>query len=1303
MADNGNSTVPPVPPRRTKRKIKTAPIALSVASSGATEATKHDVTVQQKHSPPPLSPPPEICRRNKSRSAVETSQPQCDTAASCPRAESVSEQHHRTVDTTTDVIDAKSTGSRDDTISASENSATGDNVNDDPVPKSTAPKPAFLPSLDVTSSKRRALDKYPPLFFTLHDFEDVMSSTYEYNRADFANVSSANVVDLHDKESSTAPMLNVDNDVCFRVTTTNHPFEKCPGRWRDPFDDVDFAQKLDDYRFEDSTNESDRMDVKNSSGSDICDDNDNPDCRAGTKVRFAIESPNPSTSEYDLNAKIDVLCDSSRSCKSILCDEQAGEQSTASSVKSPEIREKFADIKDCGGNSRDKSCTSNNERGNSATRENDVSLADRNKADTILKTTPQMYFDDRNNDVNCEKIRENDPDLISWNEHVNDEALKIDEKNIPTSVKTITSERYAAKQKDENKMLNASSEITENGCCSRDKSLEAYRGEKVNATEIIEKVTQQEKTIFLEKSSADIKEKHAAENENVFVFNESVQNFSNNHTDDNVEQHNSEVESRVRRISIDSLADKSLRMKETLQLSIEENTETSDFLDSKNKREELSPSEEILAKNVPVKIRRNSFLETMLSDDSADIPINCAVICKQTPPKMDKEISTLNELANKVGEFDADIIKESERLCDFGNVIKTTANQVSKDSKETVTKNAGDVKNDVLNELLCNFSNIKLKIVSPENKKPASKISDDGSIVRSKGEKSENPNSQMFKKCQGEVYNVPINVKLVNIENDATIVEKTAKEEEFIKIKVEAKPPNLKNDRRSAANDEKIANNTNIEGTKREELFCNIKGKIIKNSSLNIKVDEAASDIKSEETCVKIKTEETFISAKNSDDAKRRGSKKPRNICAPKTILKKTSAECERQQTSKFQERIPIGAPATMNKIFDSRELETMMDASRRSGPKGGRIRETASGETHDRGGKKTDEELNADDEADVDRRRIASRSALALVETTTGSSDKCAIARKTISVIPCNNNDNNRAVTPVANVSNDQLPRDVVTITPGKVRSFVKYYEIRGDVTTVERHSKINDREKVARCKSTKSQAVSVAARNPQRPEVITEKKGKASGGRSLKSNDGDVLGTTFNKAQSSTFASMVPEHLSDISVCETTEMESKVTKEHEKTSSYVSDKEHMPLAKVSAKKSVQFLGGFTVIQSETFDANEPTTVAADHEANASGKRKAPGIPRSRDFDGCQKLVRKITKMERLPEDTERSSFQQRTTVAQVSEAKQFLVVSFNQIHLITIVVILCLSFTDSRLCAFNKSVVYFMSTSICIFLMSR
>jgi hypothetical protein len=339
-----------------------------------------------------------------------------------------------------------------------------------------------------------------------------------------------------------------------------------------------------------------------------------------------------------------------------------------------------------------------------------------------------------------------------------------------------------------------------------------------------------------------------------------------------------------------------------------------------------------------------------------------------------------------------------------------------------------------------------------------------------------------------------------------------------------------------------------------------------------------------------------------------------------------------------------------MNKIFDSKELDTS-----RSSLRDGRVHETASRETHDRGGKKTDEEVNADDGVDVDRKRIASRSALALVENTTGSSDKCAIARKTISVTPCNNNDNNRAVTPVANVSNDQSSRDVVTITPGKVRSFVKYYEIRGDITTAERHSKINDREKVARCKSTKSPAAPVAARNPQRPEVITEKKGTASGGKSIKSNNDDVLRTTFNKAQPSMFASMVPEHLPDISICKITEMKPKVTEEYEKTGSCVSDKEtHKPLAKVSAKKSVQFLRGFTVIDSKTFDGNESTIstmVVADYEANASRKRKAPEIPRLRDFDDCEKLVREITKMEKLP-DTEKSSFQQRETVAQVSKA---------------------------------------------------
>lgn len=1223
MADNENSTEPPVPPRRTKRKIKIAPIE-PLASKTATETTNDIAISQQKRPPPPPPPPslPEKCQRNNF-GYLENHQPQCDTVANCPRVKS--EQHHcksRVIGTTSDIIEAKP---YDNTTFARDNSTS--KSADDLIPKPILSKPF----LSYVASKK-AVDKYPSLFFTLHDFENVVSDTWSRNDS----VNSEDSQNLYKEELSKAHMLDDDGDVCFRVTTTNLPFQKCLDSWKDPLDDGDFVRKFDDCRFEDSTNENDRINHKRLFDHDVFDNNnDDSKCRIGTKVRFVIESPNSSPSKRDSDVKSGVPCNSSQSYESILDDdEQAGEQSASISVKLTEIREEFTDVKNCD-DMRDKSYTSSVEKGNFAMGEDDPFIpADANKVDAKLKTIP-TYCDDRNN-VNREKICE-DSDLTSWNVQASDEILETGKENIITLVieKTIISKEYDPKQMDQG---NTSSEVSENVHCFTDKSLEtAYRIEE--AAKITQKIHEEETMFLRKKKSDDIKKKCVAKNENIF-FDESPQNFLDKYNDD--ESH--------KNISTDDFISQFVQIEQTRRFPKENEEENNSSVDSKNNHEIVSPSKDIFVKNVPVKVRRNSFLETMLSDDFTDISMNCAIISATTSTSIDEELSDPNKSLNKKGELETDIT--TEHLRDFCNAteINTKNQTVLKNSKrmeekfvkissvkstQSENKSASDVKNEVLNELLCNFNNIKLKIVSPENKKSVTKIEDDENISSSiaidntisKGKE----NAFKFEKSRNNVCSVPSNTKAIDV-NDDIIVEEIVKED-LMKMKIKERPQDFKND--TSAISEKIAKNKLIEIENKSS--CDIKNKIVKDNS-KIKIDKTSSEnIKSEESSIKTSSEKISEKTKSASESNREH-KKSRDIRMLKTILKKTNVECERQQANKFQKRIPIGAPTTMNKIFDSKEFKV----TRNNSLENSRKCEKASREIHIRGEEKTDKVI-ADDEADDDRRKIANRSALALVEDTMSSDDKCAIARKTISVNPCNNNDNNRAVTPVANVSNDQSFRDVVTITPGKVRSFVKYYEIRSDTTTVERHSKINDREKVARRKFTKNQAVPIAARNSQRPEVT---KGMKGGDRSVKSNDCDLPRTTSNKIQLSTFAPRILEKPLNNPVCKTTQVESK-TKEYEKNSSHMSDKETRALfTKTGAKKSVQFLGGFTVIHSKTLGKDE----SAGTIVNTLRKRRAPGVPPSQNCDDCddQKFVREIAKSEILP-NVEKDSLQPREAVTQV------------------------------------------------------
>lgn len=1200
-----------MPPRRTKRNSKKpAPIT-------STEVTKDDARSRQNR---PLQPPlPKKCQRNKSRSTVEDLCSRCDIAASCSKVESVK---NRDVDIATDTISA-----------TREIPSRIGKANDDTIPaKSVALKP-LLSSFKLASSKRNTLNKYPPLFFTLHDFEDVMSG--DRDKKIFAPPSAS-----LEKKSSTAQILNDENDICFRVTTTNLPFEKCLDSWRGSFDN-EFTEKFDNYQF-DNENESDRTNVERLSNCNDSSRNDDFEHRTGTKVRFVIDSQNHSKHNGSDNVKIHVPCDSLQSGESIFDNEKASEQSVAASfIKLTEIREEFTDVKDSGDNLRDKSCASSAEKRNPATREGPFMLTDANKLDMKLKTIPQSYYDDING-----KIHKEDSNFISRNEPVSNENLG--NENITT---TITKKEIimSDKQIDRSETLDAFSEIAKSVRHLTDKSLEVVcSNEEANAAKITKKNKHREEEILLKKTDNNIKEKCIIKNEEIFV-NESLPTFLNNCDND----------------KLNILTDE-FRIEETRRSPTKEYKEKNNFVDSKYNREEASPSKKNFTKNV--KIKRNSFLEAMLSDDSTDTSTNCAITTKTnlvSPINMDEKISTLNESTNKVRE--PDIAKKSEYVCNSYNKTTKVNMENQKNSKmqekivkvsntdvksmQSENKNACDVKNDVLNELLCNFNNIKLKIVSPENKKPAMKIDgeDDKNISRSIA-----IDNGIFKKKEGStsleisesgVCDISISAKIIDVNNDTTIVEKTGKED-LTKINVKERFQDLRNSACNPAIDKKIIEKKDIEVIKFNEA-CNIKNKTVKDDSVKKMIDENNSNIRSEEICVKReKIEETSEGIKSADEVKRE-SKKLRDIRAPKTILKNKSVECEQQRMNKFQNRIPIGAPATMNKIFDSREFEAIAVASR-SLEKNER-KHLTSKQTRSHSKEKTDDgEIIMASEADDDddRRRVANRSTLALLDDTKGSDDKCAIARKTTSIIPCNNNDNNRAVTPVVNISNDQSSRDVVTITPGKVRSFVKYYEIRGDATTVERHSKINDREKVTKRKSTKSQAPSVVAGNSQ-PEIITEREETKNGGRNIKSNS--TLETSSNEIQFSKIAAKIPKDSADDSIHKTARAESKVTKGHDKNDSNVIDRKTCaPLAKTGAKKSVQFLGGFTVIHSETFDGNESAGIVTDYDANALRKRRAPGIPPSRDSDGCQKLVRELKKSEKLP-DVEKSSFQRREAVAQV------------------------------------------------------
>lgn len=1059
---------------------------------------------------------------------------------------------------------------------------------------------------------------------------------------------------------------NDDENVCFRVTTTSLPFERCLERWRSPFD-VEFAMRFEDYRFEGNTDGNARMNDRRPPAHDISDSNEDSDCRLGAKVRFAIESPSSSTSEFDTDVKSAAQCASSRNCEPILEEEPDNRgYSVASSLELAETRDERVDGTDRGNNPQGKPCTPSAGESNAAAGE-DGSPTPANARKTV-ELRPRC--EDEDNNVNREETRKGDFNSISWNKRVSGEKRGVgEEKIMPAETgKAIMSGGNAEKQADQSQMLNASPEITENTYRATEKSSATARG--IEEAKITLRRTEREEEVPSTKASDDIREKPIAKNEKLLI-GESARDVlnrldgDNGHLDDSCDE----------RIFVDDLARRvSLGSEETRRSPTDEKKETSGCWSPENNRERISPSDG--AKSVSVKVRRDSFLETMLTDHSTDHAIIDSII---PSPSTDEEVSVPHELRNKARESNTEIARGSARSrgsngttwnVDVGNPDvpknskgtkgRTTAVVSVGDIKPTQSesKSAGDAKNDVLNELLCNFSSIKLRTVSPETKGAAkTQTSNDESLVLPVAINDRIADDRLDAGFQARARErsrdesrgvLTISARTISTEADgeATIAGEVAREEVAADTKIKGPSRSLKGDTRDPVFGEEVARCNTAETTRLEVASRDVE--IARDPCAKAKLgEEEASGVKSNESrSAKTSTGDTSEGAEGaSREVKPRRS---RDVRAPKTILKKPSAECERR-ASEFQKRIPIGAPTTMNKIFDSRELETITcTSSRGSSLEGGEVRGGATSRaTRGRGDeKKTDEEVIADDVADVER-RLASRPALALKN----SGDKCAIARKiTTSATPCNNNDNNRAVTPVA-VSNDQSPRDVVTITPGKVRSFVKYYEIRGDAIT-EEHLEINGGERVARRKSTKSPpatAPTVAARSSQRPEVTTARKETGGGESLLRSHDSPPLASHGELDLLTFVTSRVPrDPHGSLAVGETTGAGSMVTKERERND--VFDREtRAQHARAGAKKSVQFLGGFTVIHSTSFDEDESAGTAADYHASSSRKRRAPGRPPSRDSDVLhQGLVREVAKSDKSP-DAEESSFQRREVAAQV------------------------------------------------------
>lgn len=198
-----------------------------------------------------------------------------------------------------------------------------------PSPRSETRSPATLPSLDSTASgydsedanaKPRSIlskrsrsnspfekpaepNKYPPLCFTYQDYQMVMEESKPSKSSDKAFEENADVSIFMENVTFNNPR----EEIYFRVTTTSRPFEKCLEDWNkyDAFADDSNEEHSDLFIFENYLDRSNKLNARPhllyteefSSGPE------NSACteRSTTRVRFLIESPSTSTPDADLD------------------------------------------------------------------------------------------------------------------------------------------------------------------------------------------------------------------------------------------------------------------------------------------------------------------------------------------------------------------------------------------------------------------------------------------------------------------------------------------------------------------------------------------------------------------------------------------------------------------------------------------------------------------------------------------------------------------------------------------------------------------------------------------------------------------------------------------------------------------------------------------------------------------------------------------------------------------------------------------------------------------------------------------
>ncbi|XP_014614661.1 PREDICTED: uncharacterized protein PF11_0213-like [Polistes canadensis] len=845
--------------------------------------------------------------------------------------------------------------------------------------------------------RKKEFNKYPPLFFTLDDLRNVITddnSTIE-NRSEETSIEEnpiKNVTGIEskvekevDENSFVDNNITMENEICFRVTPTNFPFEKCLDRWKTSLEEnEEFGiEDRNSFIFENYIDRSNRLNVRRSRSSmcyDIIetDGNNIIEEHTATKVRFVIESPSSSSTPDDLDDDSFPNVSNEETSELSINNHQLNQSDTQIFDKADLFGDvPFGSLLNKKNNTNENSeiiCrTVNLIKDNLESENNQMKSSNEdNKSDEFTSDNTLSLFSD-----NCFTEKEIDEFKIEHN--CSSQKLSMNFENIKNNKENENVDYILENNQnildDQNDQLHSKKELNKN------------ERRKICLTESVRSFMNDDSLVWDE---SDEDEDETFIDSNCLKLDTSVEVQSEDSSVTRIEESKEEEGRRGSILTVPSFQESNDKM---MMMIVDDSTSKETMNNNNNN-----------SKPVPVNVRRNSFLETMLTGGEIRSNwMNCEIV--ETHPKNNRS-NSIEELNN---QRDSNLLKLNKQQNVGNNDKNSLLNEKRMIEDDDIISN---VKNNVLNELISNFSTIKLRSVMKDDDKFKSKYSLNNveSVISDKKDKIEE---------EVEELEVEINGKKDDVTDDDDDEDKkkmiTANQ-----IAVERIQAEIKETRQLDEQMMMMTKNKNSEIRKKNFEF-DLNHTYIKDSKIIIN-----NDIEDNlSSCVReiiVGNEQVMkINMIDDDDDLDETIRNEKELDLKKIMKKtnhRTKYDDDYDDDDDLDETIRNEKELDLKKIMKKKNHRT-----------------------------KYDDDYDDDDDS-VD--------------------NKCAIIREKTPIVitHCNNDDNNRAITTPVDLSNDQSLADhdeTLTIIPGSVKNFVKYYEIiRQEKTTAFEDSKINDRKKM-------------------------------------------------------------------------------------------------------------------------------------------------------------------------------------------------------------------------------------------------